>query len=58
MKKTQEHKLKEFFDKAKKSVNAKTERSENDVINSINWTLGALFVLQFLTLLIVLAGLQ
>lgn len=52
----QTNKIKAFFDKTKKSINAKTERSEKDVINSLNFTLGALFIIQFLTFLLVLVG--
>lgn len=42
--------------KLNQSINQKTERSERDVINSINFTLGALFILQGLTLFFVIIG--
>lgn len=42
--------------KLNQSINQKTERSEQDVINSINFTLGALFILQGLTLFFVIIG--
>lgn len=41
--------------KIRQSINAKVERSEHDVINSLNWTLGALFILQLLDLILTIA---
>lgn len=41
--------------KIRQSINAKVERSENDVIKSINLSLGALFILQLLDLIVTIA---
>ena len=49
-------KQKKALYKLNQSINQKTERSEQDVINSLNFTLGALFILQGLTLLFVIIG--
>lgn len=54
--------------KIRQSINAKTERSEQDVIKSVeksekdvidslNFTLGALFIIQFATFIVALIGL-
>lgn len=40
----------------RQSINAKVERSEKDVIKSLEWTLGALFVLQALTLILIIVN--
>jgi hypothetical protein len=43
--------------KKQQSILTKVERSEKDVISSINWTLGALFLMQFVTFLMVFISL-
>jgi len=42
--------------KLNQSINQKTERSEQDVIRTLSWTIAALFVLQLLDLAISVAS--
>ena len=42
--------------KVRQSINQKVERSEKDVIDALTWTLGALFILQLLDLIITVAN--
>ena len=42
--------------KVRQSINQKTERSEQDVIKTLSWTIAALFVLQLLDLVISIAS--